>query len=285
MDDEPRVTRWWVFAGISLAIAGFLNVAWGIAAISNSKFFTPNPVYIVSSPHTWGWIALIFGAALVGAAAGGAIGHVLAGVSRGDAKALGEQLDEGQAAVVVIGKSGVRDQLDKALTRAQKSEEREIDADGKQLANELNALPGRDGSRARAGRAWMPVPVAMAAAVALIALAGCGSSSKPAYCSDRTNLENSIKNLPKVTSSSGISGLKTQITTIQSDATSLVNSAKSDFPTQTSAVKSSVDTLASAVKALPSSPSAAQIAPIAADSAAVVNSVNSFVDASKSKCS
>ncbi len=80
----------------------------------------------------------------------------------------------------------------------------------------------------------MRLPVAMVAAVALIALAGCGSS-KPSYCSDRTNLENSIKNLPSVTSSSGISGLKTQITTIQSDATSLVNAAKSDFPTQTSA--------------------------------------------------
>ena len=128
------------------------------------------------------------------------------------------------------------------------------------------------------------MPVALVAAVALIALAGCGSS-KPAYCSDRTNLENSVKNLPSVTSSSGISGLTSQLKTIQSDATSLVNAAKSDFPTQTSAVKSSVDTLASAVKALPSSPSATQIAAIAADSASVVSSVNSFSDASKSKCS
>jgi hypothetical protein len=285
MDDETRVTGWWVFAGILLAVAGLLNVVWGIAAISNSKFFTPGSVYIVSSLHTWGWITLIIGGALVGAAARCGIGHVLGGVTRGDAKELGEQLDEGQAALVVIGESGVGDRLDKALTRARTSEERESDADGNQLANKRNGLPSREGSRAQAGRAWMPVPVAMVAAVALLALAGCGSSSKPAYCSDRTNLENSIKNLPKVTSSSGISGLKTQITTIQSDATSLVNSAKSDFPTQTSAVKSSVDALASAVKALPSSPSAAQIAPIAADSAAVVNSVNSFVDASKSKCS
>ncbi len=63
------------------------------------------------------------------------------GMSRGDAKELGEQLDEGQAALVVIGKSRVQEQLDKALTRAQKSEEREIDADGKELAKELNALP------------------------------------------------------------------------------------------------------------------------------------------------
>jgi uncharacterized membrane protein len=83
----------------------------------------------------------ILGAALVGAAAGGGIGHVLGGISRGDAKELGEQLDEGQAALVVIGKSRIQEQLDKALTRAQKSEEREIEADGNELARELNALP------------------------------------------------------------------------------------------------------------------------------------------------
>ena len=147
----------------------------------------------------------------------------------------------------------------------------------------LNKI-SRGRSRANACRAPRRIGGATVAAVAVIALAGCGSS-KPAYCSDRTNLENSIKNLPSVTSSSGISGLESQVKTIKSDATSLVNAAKSDFPSQTSAIKSSVNTLSSAVKALPSSPSAAQIAAIAADSANVVNSVNSFVSASKSKCS
>ena len=83
----------------------------------------------------------ILGAAVVGAAAGGGIGHIFGGVSRGDAKELGEHLDGGQAALVVIGKSRVQEQLDKALTHAEKSEEREVQADGKELAKELNALP------------------------------------------------------------------------------------------------------------------------------------------------
>ena len=104
------------------------------------------------------------------------------------------------------------------------------------------------------GRVAMRTAVAAVAAGTLIALAGCGSSSKPAYCSDRTNLENSVKNLPTVTSSSGVSGLKSQLTTIESDATAVVNSAKSDFPSQTSAVKTSVDALQSAVNALPVEP-------------------------------
>ena len=147
----------------------------------------------------------------------------------------------------------------------------------------LNTM-GRGRSRHGAGRAWVPVPGAMITAVVLIALAGCGSS-KPAYCSDRTNLENSVKNLPSSVTSSGISGLASQVTTIKSQATTLVSSAKSDFPTQTSAVKSSVDALSSAVKALPSSPSATQLAAIGLDVSNVVSSVKSFTDNSKSKCS
>ena len=83
----------------------------------------------------------ILGAALVGAAAGGGIGHVMGGMSRSDAKELGDYLNDGEAALVVIGKSRMQEQLDKALTHAEKTEEKEIDADGKELAKELNALP------------------------------------------------------------------------------------------------------------------------------------------------
>jgi uncharacterized membrane protein len=83
----------------------------------------------------------VLGAAAVGAAAGGGIGHALRGMSRKDVKELGQRLDEGQAALIVIGESRVQEQLDKALTRAQTSEEREVDADGKQLAKELDKVP------------------------------------------------------------------------------------------------------------------------------------------------
>ena len=97
----------------------------------------------------------VLGAAVVGAAAGGGIGDALGGMSRKDAKELGEHLDDGQAALIVIGKSRVQEQLDKALARAQKSEEREVDADAKELEKELDRAaqlvidPGRPD---RAGR-------------------------------------------------------------------------------------------------------------------------------------
>lgn len=52
---------WLLFASIMIAIAGVLNIVWGIAAISNSKFFTQNATYILSGLNTWGWIVLIIG--------------------------------------------------------------------------------------------------------------------------------------------------------------------------------------------------------------------------------
>ncbi len=144
----------------------------------------------------------------------------------------------------------------------------------------------RPGSRDQVGRGWGLVPVTLVLVLMVGAASGCGgSSSKPAYCSDRSSLESSIKGLSVPTSSSDITTLKSQLATIQTQATALVNSAKSDFPSQTSAIKSSVDTLSSAVKALPASPSTSQIAAIGVDAVAVTSSVKSFTDATSSNCS
>jgi hypothetical protein len=132
------------------------------------------------------------------------------------------------------------------------------------------------------GRARVLLAGAAAIAmVVLVALSGC-SSSKPAYCTDRANLENSIKSLTDL--SGGISGVKSHLSQIQSDATALVNSAKSDFPSETSAISSSVDALKNSVTGLPSNPSAAQIATVTKDAANVVSSVKNFTDATSSQC-
>ena len=121
-----------------------------------------------------------------------------------------------------------------------------------------------------------------AAAVAL--LSGCGSS-QPSYCADRTNLQNSVKALTQLNVSSGVSALKSHVTQIQQDATTLVNSAKNDFPSQTSAITSSVNALKNSITGLSSSPTAAQVATITKDGRSVVTAVNSFMDASNSACS
>jgi hypothetical protein len=59
--NEETLSGWWVFAGVLLLITGVLNIIYGIAAIGDSKVFTENATYIISSLHTWGWIGLILG--------------------------------------------------------------------------------------------------------------------------------------------------------------------------------------------------------------------------------
>jgi len=75
--------------------------------------------------------------AAAGGLAGGVIGHLWRGMSRKDVMELGGLLDEGAAALVVIGKSTLEKALEKAVTRANRTVEREIKADQKELEKEL----------------------------------------------------------------------------------------------------------------------------------------------------
>lgn len=144
-------------------------------------------------------------------------------------------------------------------------------------------LARRDPDRSHARRGGALARLALCCAVAGLALPAC-SSGPPAYCADRASLQDSVKGLTSLNVSSGVSGLNAQIDKIQSDATAVVNSAKSDFPSETSAITSSVNALKSSVAGLTASPSAAQIATIGKDAADVVSSVTNFIDASNSKC-
>ncbi|MDP9228977.1 MAG: DUF1269 domain-containing protein [Actinomycetota bacterium] len=81
----------------------------------------------------------LIGSAVVGATAGGLIGHLRGGVSRGDLKELGDELEAGNAAVIVIGESKIEEQLEKALERADKVIEKQIDADADELEREIDA--------------------------------------------------------------------------------------------------------------------------------------------------
>ncbi len=80
----------------------------------------------------------ILATAAVGAATGGLIGHLARGMSRGDMKDVGDLLDEGRAALIVVGESKIGEQLNKDLERAQKSVEKQIDADSQDFQKELD---------------------------------------------------------------------------------------------------------------------------------------------------
>jgi uncharacterized membrane protein len=79
----------------------------------------------------------ILGSAIVGAGAGGLTGHLTRGISRGDLKDLGEALDEGSAAVIVLGESKIGEQLERATKRANKLIEQEVDAEADDLRREI----------------------------------------------------------------------------------------------------------------------------------------------------
>ena len=96
----------------------------------------------------WGGIAVgaaigilfppsVLASATVGGLAGGLGGHFKKGMSRSDVKELGEELERGDAALIVIGESRLEEQLDKALTRAEKTIEKEIDAEREEVKREL----------------------------------------------------------------------------------------------------------------------------------------------------
>lgn len=81
----------------------------------------------------------VIGTALVGAAGGSLLGHFARGMSRKDVKELGETLDEGQAALVVVGRDKLSEKREKVARRARKRIEKELDIEGSNLDRELEA--------------------------------------------------------------------------------------------------------------------------------------------------
>ncbi|MGA7396845.1 MAG: DUF1269 domain-containing protein [Solirubrobacterales bacterium] len=89
-------------------------------------------------------VGILFPPALIASAAvGGVVGgvgaHLFKGMSRGDLKDLGEGLDEGQSAIIVIGESRIDEQIEKATKQAKKLIAKQIDADAEELKKAVNA--------------------------------------------------------------------------------------------------------------------------------------------------
>jgi uncharacterized membrane protein len=103
---------------------------------------------LVRKLHSHGGIDALVGilfppsivADIAGAAAGGLVGYLWRGMSRSEMKDLGEAgeaLDEGEAALVVIGEDRLEEMLKRELKGALRTYEIEIDADVAELRKEL----------------------------------------------------------------------------------------------------------------------------------------------------
>jgi uncharacterized membrane protein len=69
----------------------------------------------------------IIGTALVGGAIGAVSGHLWRGISRSDVKELGELLDEGEAALLVVGANTLEQALDRAGLKPAKHVTKQVD--------------------------------------------------------------------------------------------------------------------------------------------------------------
>ncbi|MGH2966742.1 MAG: hypothetical protein ACRDMH_15360 [Solirubrobacterales bacterium] len=129
----------------------------------------------------------------------------------------------------------------------------------------------------------LTVAVALAAAVSVAA--DCGGSSKPAYCSNVSDLQSSVNTLKSVQLQSGVlSTLQTDLQTVQTNADAVVSSAKADFPSQTSALESSVLSLSTAIQKLPSSATPQQLAALVPKINTTVTAAQDLQSATSSAC-
>jgi uncharacterized membrane protein len=77
-----------------------------------------------------------------GAAIGGVSGHLWRGRSRADCKELGELIDDGQAALVIVGESKVAEAVDEAGLKAEKQVARELDVKPKDIDKAVREAAG-----------------------------------------------------------------------------------------------------------------------------------------------
>lgn len=91
----PAGGGWVAFAGFMLGLAGIWNVIDGILAISESRVFVGEQVFVFSDLSTWGWIILALGVlqliAAFTVASGNEFGRWI-GIGAAGANAIGQLL-------------------------------------------------------------------------------------------------------------------------------------------------------------------------------------------------
>ena len=79
----------------------------------------------------------ILATAAAGGVIGGVSGHLARGMSRSEAKDLGDFIDPGQAGLIVVGESKVQEAIQHAVTRAERQTARELNVNPKDVDRTL----------------------------------------------------------------------------------------------------------------------------------------------------
>jgi hypothetical protein len=132
-------------------------------------------------------------------------------------------------------------------------------------------------------------PLAAIALATVALLAGCGSGSKPAYCTQVTNFENSVKTLEQTeVSPSNVSTIATDVQKVGTSSKELVSAVKTEFAPQINSMKGSVAAMEATLKELVSTPSSSTlthaVTAIPAQVEALKRSAGEIQEVTKSKC-
>jgi hypothetical protein len=134
---------------------------------------------------------------------------------------------------------------------------------------------------------FMPVTALTLATAAL--LAGCGSGSKPAYCTQVANFENSLNTLEEVeVSPSNLSTIATDVQKVGASSKELVSAVKTEFAPQINSMKGSVAAIEATVRELTGTPSSSTlthaVTAIPPQLEALKRSADEIQEVTKSKC-
>ena len=132
-------------------------------------------------------------------------------------------------------------------------------------------------------RRWGLIPAAVVLVLATLAT-GC-SSSKPAYCTDASQLKTSVDNLGNVNvAKNGLSSLKTALSKVQVNAKSFATDAKSAFPSQTTALRNSLSSLQTSITSVQGEPPLTAAAAVASSVTEVKTAASNLQKAVNGKC-
>jgi hypothetical protein len=114
-----------------------------------------------------------------------------------------------------------------------------------------------------------------------LAVPACGGD--PDYCSDVSELEQSVRDLGDVdVVAGGTNALRDALRGVEDQAEATIEAARDDFPEETRVMRDSLDSVRQSAGEL--SPTAEDIAPVATDVAAMVTAVEEFAGAAESEC-
>jgi len=135
------------------------------------------------------------------------------------------------------------------------------------------------------GRIYVAQILVVALAAAALVAAGCGGDDQPEYCSNVSDLQQSVDDLKGLQLESGaLSALQTDVQNVQGNVNAVVSSAKQDFPSETSALESSVSSLSTSIEQLPPSPTPQTTAAVARTVNSVVTAAQGLESATSSAC-